>query len=74
MTYRDLTKAVAKIDFDASLRLPEKYDAQAVAEAETPSEALLCAFRWSETPEGVEYWGEIYDRLKDMEEGEEGNA
>jgi hypothetical protein len=28
------------------------------------SEALLGAFLWADTPEGMNYWGEVYDKVK----------
>ena len=67
MTYRDLLKAVASVDFDAYMSLPYSCDVKAVEEASTPAEALLAAFKWRETPQGFDYWNEIHEKLRKAE-------
>ena len=54
--------------------LPEPYRTQAInntsesvlmVEEESLSEAVTGAFSWWDSPEGLEYWSDFYDTLKD---------
>ena len=54
--------------------LPEPYRTQAIdntsesvlmIEKESLSEAVLVAFSWWDSPEGLEYWSDFHDTLTD---------
>ena len=68
MTYRELMRHIAAVDFDAAILLPSQYDKKGVRAAFLPSEALLSAFKWKDTPDGTEFWNKVYEKLKEKEE------
>lgn len=60
--YKELTDKVAKIDKGAARYMREQ--APALKDFVYDGELINC-FTWNYTPQGYDYWGNIYDKLNE---------
>ena len=70
MTTENFINEISKVSKEAGEYLKTiELNTANIEKERTAQDALLEAFRWGDTKQGLDFWGEIFDKLGVQDEG-----